>query len=755
MYYKLAQLVLTPGRRSQTVSEIFLAQPDSIKESLAGKLFILIELEQNNSDSLKIINFLIDNINNNYYQNEKIYLREKISSLKVEHIFEASLAKTNKNLLEYFDKEKIKIDPRTINVTVGVLHENMIHFANIGKNKTFLIYKGGVSLKTTQNGNNEEYKIINIAEEDKSSKNKVDFQSGKFFSNVVSGQIPEKGIFLFANEALPEYISSKQLIQVVTTLPPLSAVEQIKSMLTRINSYVSFLGIIIKSTTIEKIEEKREPTNATTQESINALNHTEESTESLLTPTGIVDSKKFINRLSSILRKKNKIGEKNAQLKDKIFVKKKHFVLLDKIWQKIKNILILSANFIFFIFKSFTSKDKLNELAAQSKEKTTSTYANLKTSLLSLTQKRKMLLIIFIVCLLVFGASLARSSYKSKIEKVRQDYDNLIAQIEQKQNQTDAYILYNNEEGTRKTLNEITELLKNFPQNTDEQKDKYKEISDKINGQLAEVRKIKKISVDPIIDFINLNSNAKPQNLAYSPETNRIYVGDSDQKSIYIFDIEKNLATTLTGFSQTISTLLFPMLTKDKQIYYLNNDNLIKFDTSKEEIDNIKIVLKTEAQNIAGANIYNNKIYLLSPKENQIFKYDKVGNSFSSPQNWLEENVDLNNSVDLAIDGNIYILKTDGSITKMLKGKTVEFNMQTVDPNIEKATKLLMAPEQKYIYILEPSQKRLVVYDKDGKFLLQYQSEQWQDLRDVVVDEKNKTIYLLNGTFIIKFPLQH
>jgi nucleoside diphosphate kinase len=97
MYYKIAQLMLTPGKKASTVSDIFIAQPDVIKESLAGKLFILFEIESKKVDSLKVINFLIDNINYHYYQSEKIILREKITSLKVEHIFEDALAKTNKN----------------------------------------------------------------------------------------------------------------------------------------------------------------------------------------------------------------------------------------------------------------------------------------------------------------------------------------------------------------------------------------------------------------------------------------------------------------------------------------------------------------------------------------------------------------------------------------------------------------------------------------------------------------------------------
>ena len=761
MYYKLAQLVLTPGRRSQTVSEIYLAQPDSIKESLAGKLFILIEVEQNNSDSLKIINFLIDNINNNYYQNEKIYLREKISSLKVEHIFEASLAKTNKNLQEYLEKEKIRINPSLINVTVGILHEDMIHVANIGKNKVFLVYKSSSNSKTGNSVEDQnEYKAIDIVHDNKSGKNKAEYQAGKFFSNVVSGQIPEKGIFVFTNEALPEYVSNKQLIQIVTTLPPLSAVEQIKSMLTKINSYVSFLGIIIKSTSVERIEEKREPANISTQESINELNRTEESTENLLAPTGIVDSKKILSGLMARIFKSNdkqpSITKNNAALKDKIFVKKKNFVFLDKIWQKIKNAIIHLINIVFFLLKSLTSREKFSELTTQSKVKTSSFFSNFKYSLFGLNKKSKTLLTIIIACFGIFIISISYSSYSGKQESLKLEYKNAVAQIEQKQNQTDAFLLYNNEDGAKKILNEIEELLKNFPQNTDEQKAKYQEIKSKTEGQLERVRKVAKINdSQEVANFLNLNSNAQAQNLAYLPDLNKIYAGDSSQKTIYIVDISQNLVTPITGFAQPIASLLFPAITKEKSIYYLNNDNVAIFDATKEEIVNIKIELKTSSDKITGANNYNNKLYLLVPSENKIYKYDKNGSSFSTPQNWLTENVDLADSVDLTIDGNIYVLKKNGTIIKLLKGKLQNFSLENVEPAIEQATKFVMLPDQNFIYILESTKNRLVVFNKNGQLIKQYQSDQWKDLKDVVVDEKNKTIYLLNGNSIIKFAAQH
>ena len=133
----------------------------------------------------------------------------------------------------------------------------------------------------------------------------------------------------------------------------------------------------------------------------------------------------------------------------------------------------------------------------------------------------------------------------------------------------------------------------------------------------------------------------------------------------------------------------------------------------------------------------------------------KTDNGYSTPTNWLEENVDLSGSVDMVIDGNIYALRADGNIIKMLKGKTENFSIETPNPPIAKASKLILAPELNFIYIFEAEQSRLVVYNKDNKFVLQYKIDNLTNIKDLIVDEKNRAIYVLTGTAIYKFGTGH
>ena len=108
------------------------------------------------------------------------------------------------------------------------------------------------------------FEIINVETDAKLSETKANKDTKKspsasnIFSSVISGEVPLGSYFIFASESLPEYISGLELVKIITKLPPIVAAEQIKNVLSKINNYVPFLGIIIKNTNEDpskKIEE--------------------------------------------------------------------------------------------------------------------------------------------------------------------------------------------------------------------------------------------------------------------------------------------------------------------------------------------------------------------------------------------------------------------------------------------------------------------------------------------------------------------
>ncbi|MCU0678949.1 MAG: 6-bladed beta-propeller [Planctomycetes bacterium] len=771
MYYKIGQLILTPGKKASTTSDIYIAQPDAVKETLAGKLFILAEIESKRIDSLKIINFLVDNLNHNYYQNEKIIMREKVFGLKIEHIFEAALAKTNGYFSEFLYSEKIKINLSAINITVGILHENMLYFANAGKNRILLLYKNARGANATTDkkslpGNSPpenlnqatgEYAIADIGQQAASNGNETK-DKGKLFTNVISGQIPPQGHFFITSEAVPEYISQKQIIDIVTTLPPLSAVEQMKTTLAKINAYVSFLGIIIKSTALEKPVDLPLPLAKTTDESIVNLNATETATEDLLTPSGVIAWKKWTKFLTVFSRPQKK-GTPSAdmplKLGDRMFMKKNNFLFFKKISRILKYPIINGINILFYLVKTAINRQKIEAATFTAGHKFTLPFGRFVQAWRRLNFKGRILLVFFgllIMALVLNLTFIKKRNLETEKEKAIQE---LAAMIEQKQNQAEANLLYNNEDGASKLFGEIESLLGQYPQETAGQKQQLAAFREKFEAQLEKIRRIIKIN-DPVklSDFSALNTRAQPDNIIYLEKNKRIYAADASDKSVYILNTTDKLITTLADLSQPVTGLSYPIAGSDGNIYYYNDNSFIVLNTQKETLSSLPLDSSPSAAGYAGAAVYADKYYLLS-KDGKIFRLALAGGKITNPISWLQEDIDFGQVVSLSIDGHIYVLNENGEIFKLLRGKKVEFNIGPVDPPLSRPNKLFVSPEQKFVYILESANRRLVLFDKSGQFLRQYQMPGLLNLKDFFVDEQNKKIYLLDSSSVYSLPADH
>ncbi|MDP7069360.1 MAG: hypothetical protein QF815_02430, partial [Candidatus Peribacteraceae bacterium] len=102
--------------------------------------------------------------------------------------------------------------------------------------------------------------------------------------------------------------------------------------------------------------------------------------------------------------------------------------------------------------------------------------------------------------------------------------------------------------------------------------------------------------------------------------------------------------------------------------------------------------MKTEdpAGWIKGKDIetYLRFLYVLSPENNQIYKYERLSNRYSAPAEY-NVNGDLEGALDMAIDGNVFILKEGGSLMKLLRGEVKPFTIRHMpDDALTEATRL-------------------------------------------------------------------
>jgi len=166
---------------------------------------------------------------------------------------------------------------------------------------------------------------------------------------------------------------------------------------------------------------------------------------------------------------------------------------------------------------------------------------------------------------------------------------------------------------------------------------------------------------------------------------------------------------------------------------------------------------------------YNSNIYLISKKDNQIYKHKKTGNNFSKWIPYLKkENQDsIKNMEDIAIDWGFYIIQKDLRIVKFfanpknrLEGLTLnQFpeNYKIEDPSA--LIKIKTRAELNYVYILinnkifitEPNSRR----HQDTKSLKYLGQIEWQ--KNKIIDfyiKHDWELLILNKTWIYKINFE-
>jgi hypothetical protein len=752
MYHKISSLMLNIAKSESGHKEVFVAQPDGVTEKLAGKIFILLELEGKKNEVKKIMEFLIEGIDEYYYQDEKIFLRDKIEGLELENIFEAFLTKLNRALIDFLLTEKIKVKSSDFNITLGLIFENKLFFSSHGRNKAFLIFR-----------KQDQYEIVNIETnvEDSLSVNKENLEEKnglefKIFSSVINGEIPPSSYFFFTNEVLPEYLSNKEMLLIITKLPPMVAAEQMKQSLFKVNSFVPFLGIIIKNTMgLSEQDEKQEILeNLSAQNSISSLNYTEKKTEAMLSPAGLININKlkknikiFFGNFANLLRrifslfsiftkKSNKKVENDKKPVDRSKnVEKKSINIRG-------NILVARSSSL--PIKLFISLKRIIVNLFSRKY-----WQRLFSGLKNLHFKRKILLSLIIVAVLALVINLSIVNKQKKLNEYQEYFDSQISSFQDRYNLIDSYLLYDNEEGVKIIIGEISDILNNLEAINKEQEETIAQWQEKLALKRKEVQRLFVVEdVNQLFDVSEISNLAEPRNLLL--RENNIYMADPSGKIVYIYNtINQENSSILLNASNDIN--LENPIYHNNLLYYLNGDNLISLDPLTEQYQEREIVglndRKTESFDIYPVN---NLLYTLHSSDSAILRHSPAS-AYTQSSQWLQEEVDLSQAVDMAVTSEIWVLKNNAELLRLNLGlRDRNFKLSSIDPPLNKASKLIALDN---LYILDLNSSRLVVFSQTGEFINQYEFSNLDSVYDLIIDEENNLAYILSNTSLLSFSL--
>jgi len=407
-------------------------------------------------------------------------------------------------------------------------------------------------------------------------------------------------------------------------------------------------------------------------------------------------------------------------------------------------------------------KEKKQEVKTE--EKTKLTILNLEETInskltISLIKNHfvKYFLIFFLLAILVLSPYFVQKIfYESKIGKA----DNFIKRANEIIGNSEISLTYQNQNEAQKFLQQANSLLAaagNFLNKLpamakQEPIERLETAKRKFNDQENSLNNI--VIIDEPEEISDLSKNA----YAFNPKgilklKNNLYLYELNSGFIYQIDLNNSYKPTLTFLSSKdtfkLGTALensIALLSTPEKIYvYSKIDNYNTY-LLRPDLENT-LFIKDMAN-------FNNSIYFLNTEKLDILKYDPQEEVLNG-NSWLNDKYkeEIKGAKSLAVDGNVYVLKSDGTIAEFTQGKKTRDIKPKINPALNSGKEIFTKPEMKNLYILDPDNKRIISFNKNENSAIQYFSEYFDSLDDFWITPDEKNIYILNGQKVYKIDI--
>jgi len=158
---------------------------------------------------------------------------------------------------------------------------------------------------------------------------------------------------------------------------------------------------------------------------------------------------------------------------------------------------------------------------------------------------------------------------------------------------------------------------------------------------------------------------------------------------------------------------------------------------------------------------FGERLYLVHRQDNQILTYESVNGIYDTPRGYFATGVAprLSETLDIGIDGRVYLLMGDGTINAYFSGaEDPSFQVRNLpDPEV-KPFVLVVEPDadKGQVYLGDPQRERIIVLDKRGNFMHQFRlpGDALKQLEALAITEEPHVLYMIaaNRLYIAPIP---
>jgi hypothetical protein len=342
------------------------------------------------------------------------------------------------------------------------------------------------------------------------------------------------------------------------------------------------------------------------------------------------------------------------------------------------------------------------------------------------------------------------------------DFNRLSAQIQEVQKRTDVALIYSDKEKARGLIQQdqlllasLSEYLKKPPlKNSSKFISAVSQLQEKHQEQQDSIDNVKRIkNLEEILDFSQSGFIVNPIGVGKTKDILYFYELESGiLYSLNLSEEKKNL--TLIFISAKDELRKMTVLENDQIGLFGQSGKMYLYDSNTNEYKTYSLDPNVAIENIKDIKNYLSNLYLLDTNQSNIIKYAGDKENIFRGSAWLSApEEELKNAQSMAVDGSIYILNVNGTITEYFRGEKSKTIKPSLDNPLAGNNKIFIKKDFKNFYVSDPANKRVIILDKNGAIINQYINDEFAALQDFLVTDDEKEIYFLCGKKVYKFGL--
>lgn len=354
---------------------------------------------------------------------------------------------------------------------------------------------------------------------------------------------------------------------------------------------------------------------------------------------------------------------------------------------------------------------------------------------------KRVVLVVAVVVLVAFCQSIVNLG-KNRLGAADSDrYNQLVAGITEQHAAIEAALIYNDNTKAQGILSEARQRLTELPQDSRSRSQQWQALQENLEILARRLERRAVVENPPVLaelpspgeqnSWVNLVLH---QGAVYAATASgQVSKLTSDGKTERSYQLPREVGTPTFSLSL------------DQEILFMGSSGQAVLNPTNGSTTAIAAALP-----LTDAAFYQGGIYYLGSDIQAIFRTTRQGSDFSSATRWLKSSQgELNDPVSLTVDGAIYVASPT-AVEKFSRGLKQTFSLEPLTPPLEHVSLIRTSGPDDNLYLWSLADKRLVIYDKDGKLVIQLEFPTLTAISAISLDGQNKYLYLLQGNTIYR-----